>query len=93
MVFAGHFLLFRIFEIIPPCRIRFIHFYFELVENSEHVQTFQLPEINFRSVENTNFPVITLQNFFFFNLQFFFIHNDKPKNTNSAAIHKHSSIS
>ena len=25
---------------------------------------------------------------FFFNLQFFFIHNDKPKNTNSAVIHK-----
>ena len=50
MVFAGHFLLFRIFEIIPPCRIRFIHFYFELAENSEHVQTFQLTEINFRFV-------------------------------------------
>ena len=31
---------------------------------------------------------------FFFNLQFFFfIHNDKPKNSNSAAIYKHSSIS
>ena len=24
---------------------------------------------------------------FFFNLQFFFIHNDKPKNTNSTVIH------
>ena len=29
---------------------------------------------------------------FFFNLQFFFIHNGKPKITNSAVIHKHSSI-
>ena len=25
---------------------------------------------------------------FSFNLQIFFIHNDKPKNTNSAVIHK-----
>ena len=39
--------------------IRFIHFNFQLVEKFEHVETFQLIEINFRFVENVNFPVIT----------------------------------
>ena len=32
--------------------------------------------------------VILDNHVFFFNLQFFFIHNDKPKTTNSAVIHK-----
>ena len=58
MIFAGHF-SYRAFEIILPCRIRFIHFNFQLVETFEHIQTFQLIEINFRFVENVNFPVIT----------------------------------
>ena len=51
MIFSGHFLS-RAFEIIPPCRIRFIHFYFQLVEKFEHVKIFQLVEINFRFAEN-----------------------------------------
>ena len=38
-----------------PCRISFIHFHFQLVEKFEHVQTFQLIEINFQFA-------ITLQN-------------------------------
>ena len=63
MIFVGH-LLCRVFEIILPCRIQFIHFYFQLVEKFEHVQTFQLIEINFRSVENVNFSVITLYKLF-----------------------------
>ena len=45
----------------PPCRMRFIQFYFQLVEKFEHVETFQLTEINFRFVENVNFA-ITLHN-------------------------------
>ena len=45
-----------------PCQIRFIHFHFQLVEKFEHVQTFQLIEINFRFVENVKFSVITLHN-------------------------------
>ena len=53
MIFAGHF-LYRPFEIILPRRIRFIHFNFQLVDKFEHVQTFQLIEINFRFVENVN---------------------------------------
>ena len=58
MIFAGHF-LYRAFEIILPCRIRFIPFNFQLVEKFEHVQIFQLIEVNFRFVENRNFPIIT----------------------------------
>ena len=58
MIFGGHF-LYRAFEIILPCGIRFIHFNFQLVEKFEHVHTFQLIEINFRFVGNINFPVIT----------------------------------
>ena len=58
MIFAGHF-LYRAFEIILPCRIRFIDFKFQLVEKFQHVQTFQLIEVNFRFIENVNFPVIT----------------------------------
>ena len=46
MLIAGYF-LYRVFEIIPPCRIRFIHFYFQLAEKFENVQTFQVIEINF----------------------------------------------
>ena len=42
--------LYRAFEIILPCRIRFIHFNFDLVEKFEHVQTFQL----------VNFPVTSV---------------------------------
>ena len=45
-----------------PCRIRFIHFHFQLVEKFEHVQTFQLIEINFRFVENVKFLAIALHN-------------------------------
>ena len=48
---AGHF-AYRAFEIIR-------RFNFQLVEKFEHVETFQLIEINFRFVENVNFPVIT----------------------------------
>ena len=33
-----------------------------------------------------------MKKMFFFNL-YFFIRNDKPKNTNSAVLHKHNSIS
>ena len=40
-----------------------IQFYFQLVEKVEHVQTFQLIEINFEFVENVIFFVITLNNF------------------------------
>ena len=58
MIFAGQF-LYRAFEIILPCQIRFINFNFQLVEKFEHVQTFRLIEINFRFVENVNYPVIT----------------------------------
>ena len=58
MIFAGQF-LYRAFEIILPCRIRFINFNFQLVEKFEHVQTFRLIEINFRFVEKVNYPVIT----------------------------------
>ena len=47
---------------ILPCRIRFIQFHFQLVEKFEHVQTFQLIEINFRFVENVKFLAITLHN-------------------------------
>ena len=39
-----------------------IQFYFQLVEKVEHVQTFQLIEINFQVVENVNCFVITLSN-------------------------------
>ena len=46
----------------PPCRIRFIHFHVQLVEKFDHVQTFQLIEMNFRFVENVKFSVITLHN-------------------------------
>ena len=45
-----------------PYRIRFIHFHFQLVEKFEHVQTFQLIEINFRFVENVKLSVIELHN-------------------------------
>ena len=45
-----------------PCRIRFIHFHFQLVEKFEHVQTFQLIEINFRFFENVKLLAITLHN-------------------------------
>ena len=45
-----------------PCRIRFIHFHFQLVEKFEHVQTFQLIKINFRFVENVKFSAIALHN-------------------------------
>ena len=62
MMFAGHF-LYRAFEIILQCRIRFIHFNFHLVENFEHVQTIQLTEINCRFAENINFPVITFTSY------------------------------
>ena len=58
MIFAEQF-LYRAFEIILPCRIRFINFNFQLVEKFEHVQTFRLIEINFRFVEKVNYPVIT----------------------------------
>ena len=40
----------------------FIHFYLQLVEKFEHIQTFQLIEINFRFVENVFFFVTTLYN-------------------------------
>ena len=52
--------LYRALEIILPSRIRFIHFNFHLVEKFEYVQTFQLTEINFRFIENVNFPVISV---------------------------------
>ena len=42
-------------------------------------------------IELSNYLVFFL--FFFYNLHFFFIHDGKPKNTNSAVIHKYSSIS
>ena len=42
--------------------IRFINFHFQLVEKFEHVQTFQLIEINFRFVENVKLSVIKLHN-------------------------------
>ena len=42
--------------------MRFIYFYFQLVEKFEHVQTFQLIEINFWFVENVKFSAITLDN-------------------------------
>ena len=42
--------------------IRFINFHFQLVEKFEHVQTFQLIEINFRFVESVQFFAITLHN-------------------------------
>ena len=45
-----------------PCGIQFIHFHFQLVERFEHVQTFQLIEINFQFVENAKFSAITLRN-------------------------------
>ena len=45
-----------------PCQIRFIHFYFHIVEKFEHPQTFQLIKINFRFVEDVTFSVITLHN-------------------------------
>ena len=45
-----------------PCRIRFIHFHFQLVEKFEFVQTFLLIAINCRFVENVNFAAITLHN-------------------------------
>ena len=48
---AGHF-VYRALEII-------LRFNFQLVEKFEHVETFQLIEINFRFVENVNFLVIT----------------------------------
>ena len=48
------------YHIFLPCRIRFIHFHFQLVEKFEHVQTFQLIEINLRFVENVKFLAITL---------------------------------
>ena len=54
--------LYRVFEIFPPCRIRFIHFNFQLVEKFDHVQISQLIEINFPFAENVNFPVVTLYN-------------------------------
>ena len=38
-----------------PCRIQFIHFYFQKVEKFENVWTFQLIETSFRFVENTIF--------------------------------------
>ena len=56
-----HFLK-RVSEIIPTCRMRFIHFNFQLVETFEYVQTFQLIKINLRFFENDNFSVITLYN-------------------------------
>ena len=37
-------------------------FHFQLVEKFEHVQTFQLIEINFRFVENAKLSVIELHN-------------------------------
>ena len=48
------------YHIFLPCQIRFIHFHFQLVEKFEHVQTFQLIEINLRFVENVKFLAITL---------------------------------
>ena len=45
-----------------PCRIGFTNFHFQIVEKFEHVQTFQLIEINFRFVENIKFLAITLHN-------------------------------
>ena len=42
--------------------MRFIHCQFQLVEKLEHVQTFQLIEINFRFVENAKLLAITLHN-------------------------------
>ena len=38
-----------------PRRIRFIHFYFQIVEKFQHVQTFQLIEIN---LENFSFLLL-----------------------------------
>ena len=58
IIFARDF-LYRAFETILPCRVRFIYFNFQLVEKFEHVQTFQLIEINFRFDENVNYPVTT----------------------------------
>ena len=44
-----------------PFILNTIHsFYFQLVEKFEHVQTFQLNEINFRFVENNRIFIITL---------------------------------
>ena len=42
--------------------MRFIHFHFQLVEKFEHVENFQLIEINFQFVENVKFLAITLHN-------------------------------
>ena len=41
---------------------RFIHFGFQLVEKIEHIQAFQLIEINFHFVENLKIFVITWHN-------------------------------
>ena len=59
MMLAGY-LLYKVFEIILSCQIRFIHFHFQLVEKFEHVQTIHLIEISFRFVENAKFFVIAL---------------------------------
>ena len=40
----------------------FFSIYFQLVEKFEHVQSFQLLEINFRLAEKVNFFVIPLHN-------------------------------
>ena len=47
-----------------PRRMQFIHFHFQLIEKFEHVQTFQLIEINFSFVENVKFLAITLHNLY-----------------------------
>ena len=43
-------------------QIRFIYCHFQFFEKFEHVQTFELIEINFRFFENVKFSAITLHN-------------------------------
>ena len=54
--------IYIVLEFIPTCRIRVIHFHFQLVEKFEHVQTFKLTEISFRFIENVNLVVNILLN-------------------------------
>ena len=60
LMMLSRYFLYKVFEIILSCRIQFIHFYFQLVEKFEHVQTIHLIEMSFRFVENVKFFVIAL---------------------------------
>ena len=59
MIFPGH-SVYRVFEMILPCRTGFIHFNFQLVEKLKHVQTFQL-KVQSCKLYNNKYMIASIQ--------------------------------